>query len=397
MQVEKKKKRKKRSKANGEGTIYQKSNGDWRGQLPIGYNDNGTIKRKSFTGKTKKEVLDKIDKYKFEENGEMPADKDITLQKWFYTWLFEFRVNDLKPSSMERYEGIYRNYIKYKSIGKKTLVSLRAAEIQKYYNKLKDEDETSAYTIRTINKVLKASLNAAIKQGYIEKNYCDSVTLPKIQKKNDIVVFTKDEQKKLLDYLHNHELRMLVIMALGTGLRQGELLALKWSDIDFNNKLVSVSKSVKLVYLVNKDEEKRQSKILEQSPKTESSIRTVPIPTNILEELKLLKDDQDSKLNDELYINHDIVFSDSTGNYLDSRYLQKRYTKLLKNAQIEYKKFHALRHTYATRLFEAGIPIKTVQVLMGHSDIKTTMNIYTHVMPEEKTKAVEKINSLFEI
>ncbi|WP_251861839.1 tyrosine-type recombinase/integrase [Clostridium sp. Marseille-Q2269] len=72
------------------------------------------------------------------------------------------------------------------------------------------------------------------------------------------------------------------------------------------------------------------------------------------------------------------------GHYLDTRYLVKRYTKILKDAKIPYKKFHTLRHTYATRLFELGVPIKTVQTLMGHSDIKTTMNIYTHVMPEEK-------------
>lgn len=387
-----------RSKANGEGTIYKFTKNNktyYRGMLSVGYDENGKLIRKSFTGAKKQDVVNKMAEYKSKNNnGLLPSDDKITLQQWFHTWLFDFRINDLKPSSLERYEGIYRNYIYNSPIGKKALTNLRAADIQSYYNALTSSGKSPS-NIRMINKALKASLNEALKQNYIIKNYCDSITLPKVSKSEDIVVFTKDEQKALILYLNGHKLKMLIVMALGTGLRQGELLALKWSDIDFINNTVSVSKSIKLVYIVDKDGN-RKSSILEQTPKTKSSIRTIPVPSNIIDELKLYKKEQEKNSKSELYKDNDIIFADDTGNYLDSRYLSKRYTKLLKEAEIDYKKFHSLRHTYATRLFEAGIPIKTVQVLMGHSDIKTTMNIYTHVMPEEKTKAVEKLNSLFE-
>lgn len=386
-----------RSKANGEGTIYKFTKNNktyYRGMLSIGYDEDGKLIRKSFTGSKKQDVVNKMAEYKAKNNaGLLPSNDKITLQQWFYTWLFNFRINDLKPSSLERYEGIYRNYIKTSPIGKKTLSNLRATDIQNYYNALSSSGK-SANVIKTLNKALKASLNEAVKQSYIVKNYCDSVTLPKVEKKDEVTIFTLEEQEFLIKSLDGHKLKMLIVMALGTGLRQGELLALKWSDIDFDNNTVSVNKSIKLVYLVSKDGS-RNSSILEQTPKTKSSIRTIPVPSNIVDELKLYKEEQEKNSKNELYENNDIVFADDTGNYLDSRYLSKRYTKLLKDAKIDYKKFHSLRHTYATRLFEAGIPIKTVQVLMGHSDIKTTMNIYTHVMPEEKTKAVEKINNLF--
>lgn len=386
-----------RSKANGEGTIYKFTKNNktyYRGMLSIGYDEEGKLIRKSFTGSKKQDVVNKMAEYKAKNNaGLLPSDDKITLQQWFYTWLFDFRINDLKPSSLERYEGIYRNYVKTSPIGKKTLSNLRAADIQNYYNALSSSGK-SANVIKTLNKALKASLNEAVKQSYIVKNYCDSVTLPKVEKKDEVTVFTLEEQKALVNSLNGHKLKMLIVMALGTGLRQGELLALKWDDIDFDNNYVSIDKSIKLVYLVSKDGS-RNSSILEQTPKTKSSIRTVPIPSNIIEELRVYKENQQKLAKHELYENHNIVFADDTGNYLDSRYLSKRYAKLLKDANVPYKKFHALRHTYATRLFEANIPIKTVQVLMGHSDIKTTMNIYTHVMPEEKTKAVEKINNLF--
>ncbi len=387
-----------RSKANGEGTIYKFTKNNktyYRGMLSIGYDEEGKLIRKSFTGSKKQDVVNKMAEYKAKNNaGLLPSDDKITLQQWFYTWLFDFRINDLKPSSLERYEGIYRNYIKTSPIGKKTLSNLRAADIQNYYNALSSSGK-SANVIKTLNKALKATLNEAVKQNYIVKNYCNSVTLPKIEKQDIITVFTLEEQKALVNSLNGHKLKMLIVMALGTGLRQGELLALKWDDIDFDNNYVSIDKSIKLVYLVSKDGS-RNSSILEQTPKTKSSIRTVPIPSNIIEELRVYKENQEQLSKSELYEKHNIAFADDTGNYLDSRYLVKRYTKLLKDSNIPYKKFHALRHTYATRLFEADIPIKTVQVLMGHSDIKTTMNIYTHVMPEEKTKAVEKINNLFE-
>ncbi|WP_282804466.1 tyrosine-type recombinase/integrase [Clostridium tetani] len=389
-------------KANGEGSIqkyYQ--NGKykgWRGRISIGYDNEGKLKRKQFYGKTKKEVLEKMNEYQYKNNvGLLPSDDKITLQQWFKTWLFEFRINDLKPSSFERYEGIYRKYILNSPIGKMSLSELRAKDIQKYYNSLSNKG-ISANVVNTINGFLYTCLESALKQNYIPQNYCKLIILPKIIKEDEFTVLTLEEQNIFLNAIQGHKYQTAFTLALGTGLRLGELLGLKWSDIDFNKNTVGISRSIKRITLINYEGE-RSSQVLEQLPKTKTSIREVPIPSNIIENLEQYREKQllVKKENKDVYNDNDYIFSDKLGNPLDPKRIPRNFKSILKKAGLKAIKFHSLRHTYATRLFEADVPIKTVQALMGHSDITTTMNIYTHVMPEQKNKAVEKIDGLFKI
>jgi integrase len=390
-------------KANGEGSIqkYYK-NGvfvGWRATITLGRDDDGNLIRKQFYGKTKMETLKKADEYKNKyDTGLLPSDAKITLQQWFKIWLYEYRINDLRPSTLERYDGIYRNYIKNSNIGMMKLKDLRTANIQAYYNTLvKDHDKTPD-TIKTINKILKAALSQAIKENYITMNYCNNVILPKVGPKDEIEIFTIEEQYQFISSLDNHRNRALFILVLGTGLRIGEVVALKWSDIDFQASELNVQRTFKRVAKLNNiDKEENRTEIIEQLPKTKYSERTIPIPSSIIKELKAHKKRQnEEKIKaGEVYINNDLVFPNELGEPTDTRNLSRSYERALNRAGIAHKKFHALRHTYATRLFENDVPLKTVQILMGHSNIKITADIYTHVMPEEKIKAVEKINKLF--
>ncbi|RXM57316.1 tyrosine-type recombinase/integrase [Clostridium tetani] len=393
--------KKSRSKANGEGTIYtEKRNGKnyYRGQISLGYDDKGKLIRKSFSGYSKQEVIKKMNEYQYKNNvGLLPSNDKITLQQWFKTWLFEFRINDLKPSSFERYEGIYRKYILNSPIGKMSLSELRAKDIQKYYNSLSNKG-ISANVVNTINGFLYTCLESSLKQNYIPQNYCKLIILPKIIKEDEFTVLTLEEQNIFLNAIQGHKYQAAFTLALGTGLRLGELLGLKWSDIDFNKNTVGISRSIKRITLIN-DEGERNSQVLEQLPKTKTSIREVPIPSNIIENLKQYREKQllVKKENKDVYNDNDYIFSDKLGNPLDPKRIPRNFKSILKKTGLKDIKFHSLRHTYATRLFEADVPIKTVQALMGHSDITTTMNIYTHVMPEQKNKAVEKIDKLFKI
>lgn len=141
----------------------------------------------------------------------------------------------------------------------------------------------------------------------------------------------------------------------------------------------------------------RSWSVVEHTPKTLFSIRTIPIPTSVTNELKLHKERQDKEKekNVEIYEDNDLVFATETGNYIDTRNLTRSYERALAKANIPYRNFHSLRHTYATRLFEKDVPVKTVQALMGHKDITTTMNIYTHVIPEKKAAEVQCLNDIF--
>lgn len=240
-------------KSNGEGSIYKDSKGRWCSVLTIGRNEEGKLKRKYFYGKTKKEVSDKLTEYKYKNMNDMlPIDESITIEQYFKYWLFEYKINEVKPSTITRYEGIYRRYIKSSQISNIKLKDLRAAHLQNYYNTLINDKIISSSTILTINKVLKSAFTQAIKEGYLLKNYCTMVSLPKKVKKDEIVYFTIEEQKAFIQACNGYRLEALFLFALGTGLRLGELLALKWSDIDFINKTVSVNKSLRQEKVFNK-------------------------------------------------------------------------------------------------------------------------------------------------
>lgn len=388
-------------RANGEGSINKYIvngiNKGWRASISSGRDENGKLIRKQFYGKTQKEVKEKLEEYKKQLSlGSLPSDDKLTLEQWYYTWLFDYRIKDLKPKSFEKYEGIYRNYIKDTQLGILKLKDLRATHLQKYYNDLMDSNKKPTSTIKSLNTRLKPCLAEAEKQGYIQKNYCKLVTLPKDNTTREIKVLTPEQQKIFISDLVGHELEMLFLTALSTGLRLGEILGLKWSDIDFNTGTLTVNRSLQRVTGIDRNGN-RESKVIEQLPKTKNSIRTIPIPKNILAKLKDYKVQQSkNKLQiGQLYTNNDYVFCDKLGYHLDDKKPNRNLKSILTKLGIDPLKFHGLRHTYATRLFEANVPPKTVQVLMGHYDISITLDIYTHVMEDTKLEAVEKLNDLF--
>lgn len=391
----------KRQKANGEGSIMKRiidgKQAGWRASLTIGRNDNGSLKRKDFYGKTKKEVQTKMDDYKKQMSLGLLMNDKITVDQWFFTWLFDFKAKNIEPSTFECYEAVYRLYVKDSEIGNIKLMDLRAAHLQRYYNKLLDIDKLDASNVKRINKTIKTCLKEALKQGYIQKNWCNDVNLPKVKKDNNIKALSKDDQLRLLEALKGIDLELLITFALGTGLRLGEVLGLKWSDIDFKENTLSVQRSVRRVVEIQRDGS-RSRVLKEVPPKTENSFRSVPIPKTILSKLKSYKSEQNKlilSLDEDDYQNNNYVFCNNDGTIMDPKKPNRRLTTILNNSDIDHITFHGLRHTYCTRLFEAGVPPKTVQSLVGHKDIETTMNVYTHVMKETKIEAVDKINSIF--
>lgn len=387
-------------KANGEGSISKvEKNGKmvWKGTISIGYDENGKLKRKVFYGNTKIEVVDKIAEFKARQNlDDIPNDDKITFEEWFYNYLFQFRKHDMKPSTFDRYYGIYNNYVLASPIGKKKLIDLRTIDFQKYYTALLKDKPVS--NVKSINRYISTCINEAVRQGYISKNYTVNVRLPKVEESETITVLSIEEQKAFVEYIKNNsvELKNFFILALGTGMRQGEIMGLKWNDINFKDKTIKINRSLKKVTFIHADGT-RKSEYIEQTPKTKSSIREIPISESIY---KCLKDqEKKQKLNklyidNSIYIESDYVFTDKIGNTIDKNKPNRHFRAILKELNIKPIKFHSLRHTFATRLFEKDIPVKTVQALLGHKDINTTMNIYTHVMKEQKEKAINILDDI---
>ncbi|ADK13128.1 MULTISPECIES: tyrosine-type recombinase/integrase [Clostridium] len=376
----------------------------YRLRVDLGRDSDGNRIRKTFYGKSKKDAEDKLQEYKNGLNSGLSNDYDkLTLGNVCKLWLFEKIKNTVKPSTFERYEGVYRIYIKSSPLYPVKLKELKSLDIQRYYNDLFNSGKSTSI-IKNLDKLLKSFFNYCIDEGYIVRNYCigKSITIPESNsvnenKKDDITVFTVDEQNQFINAVQDHRLKALFLLDLGTGLREGEILGLKWSDIDFENCTLSVKRAIKGVTLI--EGTKRNYHLIEQTPKTKNSIRTIPFPENlipILEKHQLQQKEEKIKAG-PAYTKNDYVFCTELGLPIDPRNLRRSYERVLKNNNIPYKKFHSLRHTFATRLFENNVPLKTVQMLLGHSNINITANIYTHVMPPEKFKAIDKINSIFNV
>ena len=373
----------------------------------IGKKSDGTPIRKPFYGASKKEAEDKADEYMDSINKGMSADfKDLDINDLVSIWLYDIKLKDsnFKPGSFTKYEGIYRNYIKDSEIGFLKVFTCKTINIQKYYNKL-SENGKSESQIKNLNKVLKGAFDYAVQEGYSLKNPCQFVSIPKSQNENfdetedgeNVEIFDNTTIDKIVKLCHEEinknsddYLYYMILLELGSGLRQGEILGLQNQNID---KEIKVKKQLlKIKKFKNKESDGYENKLI--TPKTVNSIRIIELPDVLIEVLKKYKAMQKEKWQSQnkTFDDNSLLFTTSTCNALDSSNLLKRWKKFLSENNIEYKKWHSLRHSYASLLFQAGADIKTVQELLGHADINTTSQIYVHVFPETKKQAVNLLN-----
>ncbi len=189
---------------------------------------------------------------------------------------------------------------------------------------------------------------------------------------------------------------MIFLFDIGTGLRAGELLALTIKDIDIINGIVKVNKNIKLVKDINKDGTHSYKTIIQQ-PKTKASVREVPIPSKLIPAvISYINEQKEKYLSNGLPFNNDcLLFTTQSCKHIDEVNMLKSFVRTLRDANVPYRNFHNVRHTYATKLFEAGIDLKTVSSLLGHSNINITANTYIHVMPKHMSNAAETLNSIF--
>lgn len=369
----------------------------------LGTDSRGKRIVKEFYGRSKseaeamkKEYLEGI------KNGLNIDIKRVLVGELMNTWLFEtVRVsNRIKPTTFERYEGIYRNYVKDSPLYSIKIAELKALQVQRYYNSLFNTGK-SRNIIENLNKLLKQFLNYAVDEGYLDKNPCvgKKIVIPGEKKhREEVQHFTDEEIESLISNLRGDRYRELILLSLGTGLRRGELLALTWEDIDLRNNIIKINKSLAKVYIIGEDGLKERKQII-QVPKTRRSIREVPFPENLIPIFKDIKRKQnrDKFKCGQSYEISNHVFTTSTGKLIDVTNLSHAWANILKRSKISHKKFHALRHTFATKLFEKDVPLKTVSELLGHSTTEMTANTYTHVIPKQKINAVEKLNYMFNL
>lgn len=251
--------------------------------------------------------------------------------------------------------------------------------IQKMYNKL-FENGLSPKTVINIHRTLKLILDHAVKSGYLIKNVAEAVKLPKYEKQERSTL-TEDEYILLLRNLQNETYGLVFEIASTTGMRLGEILALTWDCVDFDNKTIEIKQSLRRVKIFNKDGTTK-TELVFQTPKTVSSIRKISIGDHLknrLIEHKKHQNEEKSKKCDD-YNSKNLVFCNSKGKPIETSTIERKWKSIKKKYNIDEKiRIHDLRHTYATYLSINNINPKIIQQSLGHTRIETTLNIYSHL------------------
>lgn len=311
----------------------------------------------------------------------------ILYKDWIYDWLLD-KKNYIKESTYANYSNAIFNHIIPK-LGNYKLNALSNKLIQDYLlelsrnGKKNNSGGLSVKTIKDITIIIKGSIRKAINEGLMDHIEL-SFNYPKDESNEKIYVLTKNEQKKITDYcINNINSRNIgILISLYSGLRIGELCALKWEDIDFKKSLIVITKTVQRIYIKDKLESK--SKIIITNPKTKNANREIPINKDFLEILKQIKTS-----------NQDYVIS-GNDKLIEPRTYRKYFDKVLKNIKINHINFHALRHTFATNCISLGIDYKTVSELIGHANVNITLNLYVHPRMSQKKKCINLICKVFQ-
>ena len=388
-----------RKRGHGEGTIYQRNDGYWLGQITVGRDPaTGRLRRITVTGKTRREVQERVDAIRREiQTGTFALPQNITVEAWLRHWLENYAKVSLKPKTWGTYEYMARVHI-IPEIGHIPLQKLKASDLQALYNRKYQEGRLdgkgglSSRSVHMMNQIMRSALNQALKENLVARNVTEAVRLPKLRHR-EMQPLRREEVQAFLAAARGHRLYAAFLLELTTGLRRGALLALRWRDLDFENGLLHVRRILHRVKLPNG--EKKTALVFEE-PKTVTARRTVPVPKAVLAELKAHKARQnEEKLKlGEAYEDHDLVFATPLGKPLDPDNFTKQFTRLLEKAGIPKVRFHDLRHTVATLLLEADEHPKVVQELLGHARISITLDLYTHARPELKRRAVESLSGM---
>lgn len=301
--------------------------------------------------------------------------KEKTINQITEEWKEE-KKKYVKKSTYAAYQLLIQNHIK-PYFG--DLYEVNEEKVQQFvFDKL--DAGLSEKTIRDIIIVLKMILKFGIKNGYLEYIQIDA-KFPSKQEKKDLDVLSKADQKKFMEHLRNNFTfkNLGIFICLSTGMRIGEICGLRWCDVDTVEGVIKVRHTLQRIYII--EGETRHTELLLDTPKTANSVRDIPMSSELLKMLKSLN----KVVNENYYaISNDIK-------PIEPRTYRNYYKKLCKQLDIPELKFHGLRHSFATRCIESKADYKTVSVLLGHSNISTTLNLYVHPNKEQKKKTIDKM------
>lgn len=401
----KKKVQKHTRRANGEGSVFQRKDGQWAGSISLGYDDNGKIKRKVVYGKSKLEVVNKIN----ELTNRISRDNydlvnNSTLGVLMKEWLLVFKKSQVTSRSFENNLRQFNLYINPK-IGGMKLDEITSLTIQKLLNDMLDQKLSLDYVKKT-KFLLRQFFEYSVDNKLLVVNPVDRTKVRSNERKiydgqkeyKAIPVEAREEFIKCLD--NNDFLKPLCLTMMFAGLRTGEVLALKWQDVDFEKKTISIERGLTLEPKFDSNGKVIKRITIISDTKTACSKRTVPMPDILINALSDYTERQ-SEISLSNGVNlldkNCFVFANDDGTFRTYSGTHKIFNRFLKKYGLEKYNihFHGLRHTYSNMLFEADQNPKVIQALLGHKDVKTTISTYNSVDKSYFDKATNVLNEQF--
>ena len=394
-------------KGNNEGSIRKRSNGTWEGRYSDGVNAEGKQIQRSVYGKTKKEVADKLHAIFFQkQQGIYVTPTKVLVKDWLIEWLHNYAHITVRPSTYISYEGYIYNHI-IPIIGNLPIQKLTPPIVQNFYNdrflngRIDGKGGLSSKTLRNMHNMFHQAMEQAKINGLIMQNPTDNAIIPKSQKK-EMRVLSVQEQLRLLNVVHLHRLGFAIKFDLATGLRIGELCALKWTDLNYQKKTVKISRTLQRIKTNQLEREEldgseNMTMVVEGDVKTSSGFREIPIPDKIWMELL-----QHQQRQQQEYMSLGVpilpdgyIFAMPFGTCVEPSTMRDALNYLLAVAEIEHANFHSLRHTFATRAIEAGMPVKTLSDILGHSQVQITMDLYCHSSIDHMRDSMNALMGMF--
>ena len=386
----------KKNRKNGEGNIYHRADGRWEVRITLGPNfNNGHQKRISKYANSQEEAVKLLHQLSFLKETTPNVFKNVTLGEWLHFCLDFYMKNSLKQSTYISYLGYIRNHLQ-PALGEIMLIDLTPRLLQSFYN-YKAEQGLAPKTIVNINLFLHHALQYAVNEGYINGNPAEAINLSRGYKPQ-IEVLTRDEQMQLMQCSYQHRYGVFIRLVLFTGLRMGELLGLRWEDIDMQIGLLHVRRPLNRLNKINPDEHSNSTEIVLQPPKSQNSIRTIPLLSANIQDLQAWRQvqQQDAITAGEAYTASGFVVTNPMGGYIEPDTFRGYYKKPLAAGELRPFTFHALRHTFATRALEQGMDAKTLSVLLGHYSVAFTLDTYAHVLDDHKRENMALMAGLFQ-
>ena len=375
-------------RGNNEGSVYQEKTGVHKGKwvAAVTFRDAmGKLCRKRARADTRAEASIKLTQLRHDIDQGVPlATGQQTVKQYLSQWIEYSAPEGLKPNTLRTYTGhVHRHIIP--TIGDRQLSKLNFQDVQELQRKLAAKGLQPA-TVVYCRKVLRKALQQAVRGGLLVRNPVDLVDAPRIPRE-EIHPFTAEQAQSFIKAVKDTRLGALYTIAAILGLRKGEILALRWTDIDLDSATLQVRATLTVL----------QGSFQLTTPKTPKSIRRIHLPAVVVSALQAHREEQERErqLRELRWQDTNLVFTTSVGTPISPRNLSRSFDALLPRLGLPSIRFHDLRHTAASVMIANGVPIKLVSEILGHSSIAITLQVYGHIYDEQRRDAANKLDELY--